>query len=64
MFCLLGVGDKVSTEPDPKPVEDFHGGDEAEAEAEAEEAADVGDELKHGHPLRPLVLWGRFPWTA
>ena len=42
--------------PDGKPVDDLDPGDEAEAEEEAEEAANLGDEVDGGHPEGALEL--------
>ena len=44
--------DQVGTEP----VDDLKEGDEAEAEEEAEEAANLGDEVDGGHPEGALEL--------
>ena len=43
-------------EPDGEPVDDLDTGDEAEAEEEAEEAADLRDEVYGGHPEGALEL--------
>ena len=43
-------------EPDGEPVDDLDAGDEAEAEEETEEAADLRDEVYGGHPEGALEL--------
>ena len=43
-------------EPDGEPVDDLDAGDEAEAEEEAEEAADLRDEVYGGHAEGALEL--------
>ena len=43
-------------EPDGEPVDDLDTGDEAESEEEAEEAADLRDEVYGGHAEGALEL--------
>ena len=43
-------------EPDSEPVDDLDAGDEAEAEEETEEAADLRDEVYGGHTEGTLEL--------
>ena len=51
---------KIFRSPDCEPVDDLNPGDEAETEEEAEEAANLGDEVNGGHPEGALELeYGR-----
>jgi len=53
---VAGGAVKSLAESDGKPVDDFDPGDEAEAEEEAEEAANLGDKVDDGYPEGALKL--------
>ena len=46
--------------PEDGPVDQLHQGDDGEAQAEAEQAAQGGEELYRAHPDPPLQLWGSY----
>ena len=53
---VAGGAEEPLAEPDGEPVDNLDAGDEAEAEEEAEEAADLRDEVYGGHPEGALEL--------
>ena len=53
---MSGLAAQPLAEAECEPVEQLEPGDEAEAEEEAEEAADLRDEVYGGHPEGALEL--------
>ena len=54
----LGLAEHVSGHPDNDPVENLDEGDDAEAQEEAEEPSEAGDEVNRAHSDAPFKLWG------
>ena len=57
LFRMCGCLDVV-TENNGEPVDELKEGDDAETEAKAEEATEIGDKVDQSHSLRHLVLCG------
>ena len=53
----LGLAEHISRHPDNHPVEKLNEGDDAEAQEEAEEPSEAGDEVNRAHSDAPFKLW-------